>query len=153
MTHEYTVLFGGTVMAGGGGSHATAIAWAGDTVIAIGNDADVRAISRGDSHFFDLAGAWVLPFGDVPDASWPTNATWQANLELPSDTVLDVGGRADLVVVEPSAGNELGTIEVAGLGDRRQTLIAVVRRGQVVAGALPGAAGAGHLDPEHLPGS
>lgn len=61
MTHEYTIATGGTVLASAesGGRRATAIAWAADTVLAVGTDAEMRALSRGDSTFLDLAGATV----------------------------------------------------------------------------------------------
>lgn len=56
MTHEYTLLTGGTVIRGPGLADATAIAWAMATVLAVGSDEEVHAISRGDSHVLDLAG-------------------------------------------------------------------------------------------------
>jgi hypothetical protein len=59
MAHEYTILVGGVVIRGGGAPDATAIAWAEDTVLAVGADDAVRAISRGDSRFVDLAWACV----------------------------------------------------------------------------------------------
>ena len=62
MTHEYTVLIGGVVLTGGDGpAAATAIAWAADTILAIGDDEAVRSISRGNSRFVDLGGACVVP--------------------------------------------------------------------------------------------
>lgn len=79
MTHLYTLLTGGTVLPGGDAPTATAIAWAGDTVLAVGSDQTVRAISRGDSHAFDLAGAFVVPLGEG---------------------TLEIGGRADLAVLD-----------------------------------------------------
>jgi len=88
MTHEYTLLVGGTILAGGSAPPATGIAWAGDTVLAVGPQAEVRAISRGDSHFVDLGGAFVIPLGEGNEPAWPTLAT------------LEVGGRADLAVLD-----------------------------------------------------
>ena len=79
MTHKYTLLVDAVVLPGGGAPDATAIAWAEDTVIAIGNSEDVASISRGDSHVFTLAGATVVPR---------------------DGGVLEVGGPADLEVVE-----------------------------------------------------
>jgi predicted amidohydrolase YtcJ len=76
VTHEYTLLVGGTVIAGGSAPDAEAIAWAADTILALGSEAEVRAISRGDSHVLDLEGAFVV------------------GLEAP----LEVGGPADLAV-------------------------------------------------------
>jgi len=78
VTHEYTILFGGTVIPGGDVPDATAISYALDTVLFLGSDADVRSISRGDSHFIDLHGAFVVPAGDV----------------------IEVGGPADFVVLD-----------------------------------------------------
>jgi len=80
MTHEYTILFGGVVLPGGEAPPATAIAWAEDTVLAVGSDTAVRSISRGDSRFVDLHGARVEPAED--------------------GAVLEPGSRADLVVLE-----------------------------------------------------
>lgn len=76
MTHEYTILLGGTVISGGGAPDATAIAWAHDTVLLVGSDEDVRAISRGDSHFIDLVGRFVVPLGE------PLGAGSQADLAV-----------------------------------------------------------------------
>jgi predicted amidohydrolase YtcJ len=54
-------MVGGIVRPGGGTPAATALAYAHDTVLAVGTDAEVRAISRGDSHVVDLAGRSILP--------------------------------------------------------------------------------------------
>jgi predicted amidohydrolase YtcJ len=78
VTHEYTILLGGTVIPGGGAPDATAIAWAHDSVLLVGSDESVRAISRGDSHFVDLGGRFVVPLG----------------------APLGVGSQADLAVLE-----------------------------------------------------
>jgi hypothetical protein len=63
VTHEYTILTGGVILGGAATGHASAIAWAAGTVLAVGDDAAVRAVSRGDSHFADLRGAMVQPLG------------------------------------------------------------------------------------------
>ncbi len=112
MTHEYTVLTGGLVLPGSDVRETTAIAWAGDTILAVGNDATVRAISRGDSHFVDLRGATVIPLAAGAEAAWPTDAT------------LEVGGPAELAVLTHDPRR--ASFEVR----------AVVRAGQVVEGAL-----------------
>lgn len=66
MTHEYTILVGGLLLgASDARSPATAIAWAADTVLAVGGDAAVLAISRGDSKVVDLRGALIRPV-DAP---------------------------------------------------------------------------------------
>ena len=112
MTHEYTLLTGGTVIPGGGAPDAHAIAWAGDTLLAIGSDTGVRGISRGDSHFLDLQGATVIPLALDADPAWPT------------DAVLEVGGPADMAVLA---------------GDPRRAplrVTAIIRAGRVVDGSL-----------------
>jgi hypothetical protein len=116
VTHEYTILLGGRVhatpsMPGAGGParaswqapRPTAIAWADDTVLAVGSDAAVRSISRGDSRFIDLHGAHVVPLAET----------------------LEPGAPADFEI--RAAGPASGTLRV----------VAVVRAGQVVDGALP----------------
>jgi len=87
VTHHYTLLIQGTVISGRDEPDVSAIAWAGDTVIALGSDDDVRATSRGDSHVIDLMGACVVPLGAGPEAYWPPHGA------------LEVGGRADLAVL------------------------------------------------------
>jgi 1-aminocyclopropane-1-carboxylate deaminase len=61
MTHEYLIATGGTITTTPAASlaSATAIAWAADTVLVVGTDREMRALSRGDSIFVDLAGATV----------------------------------------------------------------------------------------------
>jgi predicted amidohydrolase YtcJ len=56
MTHEYTLFVNGRVLTMAGASHAdpignraTAVAIAGDRILAVGTDDDARAISGGDS--------------------------------------------------------------------------------------------------------
>jgi predicted amidohydrolase YtcJ len=78
VTHEYVILTGGIVLPDGadaprGRHRATAIAWAEDTILAIGSDAAVRAVSRGDSHFSDLRGAFVVPVRGRLEAGGPAD--------------------------------------------------------------------------------
>lgn len=62
VTHEYTILHGGTILSGAAGTPAaTAIAYAHGIVLAVGDDASVRSTSRGDSTFVDLEGLVVVP--------------------------------------------------------------------------------------------
>lgn len=103
MTHEYVLLTGGCILRGAGraGAGASAIAWAHGTILAIGSDAEVRAISRGDSRFVELAGAIVAP--------------------EPEGGTLEVGGPADLVVSD-AAGSVVarvsgGRLVFGSLGD------------------------------------
>jgi hypothetical protein len=71
MTHEYVIALNGRVEPDLSGSgEATAIGWAADAVLAVGPDAIVRAISRGDSTFLDLQGCVVTPLPlDLQDAA------------------------------------------------------------------------------------
>jgi hypothetical protein len=67
VTHEYVIGLRGIVgPSAPAAGEATAIAWAADRVLAVGADADVRSISRGDSIFLDLAGCTVTPLPDDP---------------------------------------------------------------------------------------
>jgi hypothetical protein len=126
VTHRYTLLVRGMVIPGHDEPAVSAVAWAEDTVIALGSDDDVRGVSRGDSHVVDLGGAVVVPLGDGLDAWWPVDAT------------LEVGGRADLAIV---AGDPR---RAAGAAGRRLSTVAVVRGGRVVSGRLPGRGASGH---------
>lgn len=74
MTHEYNIGLGGRIETAAGGpggdtATATAIAWAADRVLAVGPDDVVRAISRGDSTFFDLAGSIVTALPADPSGA------------------------------------------------------------------------------------
>lgn len=111
MTHEYTILFGGVVIPGGDAPAVTAIAWAADTILAVGTDDAVRAISRGDSRFVDLAGARVVP----------------------ADDALEVGGPANLLVLDAADPR----LQADGGEAARIGALAIIRRGEVVEGALP----------------
>ena len=87
MTHEYTILTGATVLPGSGRDPCEAIAWAEGTVLALGSEAEVRAISRGDSHLIAYPGAFVVPLGEV----------------------LEIGGPADLMVLAGDPRSDPGT--------------------------------------------
>ena len=128
MTHLYTLLLGGKVITGRDEPDVSAIAWAADTVIALGCDDDVRAASRGDSQIIDLGGATVVALDEGTDARWPPHA------------ILEIGGRADLAVLEsdPRQGDSQPR--------RRLPAIALVHGGIVVVGRLPGADAAPNHD-------
>jgi predicted amidohydrolase YtcJ len=78
MTHEYTLLLGAIVLPGGGQPPCEALAWAAGTILALGTEAEIQAISRGDSVVLAFPGAFVAPL----------------------DEPLDVGTAADLLVYE-----------------------------------------------------
>ena len=80
MTHHYTILHGGTVLtldgalptdaasraAGSGvpdaaGRRATALCYAHDRILAVGDDAEILALAGPDSVVVDLRGRAVLP--------------------------------------------------------------------------------------------
>jgi predicted amidohydrolase YtcJ len=138
VTHEYTLLIGGTVITGGDGPDATAIAWAEDTILAVGTDDEVRAISRGDSHLVDLQGAFVVPLARDADAGGASVGSGEA--------VLEVGARADMAVLardpRPGPGEDAKAAP--------EPPLARIRGGRVVAGRLPGHHGWDHgEDPRH----
>jgi len=124
VTHEYTILHGGLVLPGAAVQGAQAIAWAADAVLAIGTDEEVRAISRGDSRFVDLAGRVVIPLAPHVPPSWPAPAT------------LEVGGPASLAILEtdPRGGANHASLLKP---------VAVVRNGRLVSGSYPGRAEGG----------
>jgi len=128
VTHEYTLLVGGVVISGGDGPDATAIAWAEDTILAIGPEEEVRAISRGDSHLVDLRGAFVVPLALDGDAGWNSTGS------------LEVGGRADLAVFRFDPRPPMGD----GAEAQAVEPLALVHGGRVVAGSLPGVHGHDH---------
>ena len=130
MSHRYTLLVSGTILPGGGAPDVTALAWAADTILAVGSDAAIAGISRGDSHVVDLGGAFVVPLDPSGDPRWPSVA------------ILEVGGPADLAVLD----HDPRALDARAPGTL--ATLAVVRGGRVVAGRLPGTAHPGH-DPDH----
>lgn len=119
MTHRYTLLVGGTILPGPGQADCSAIAWAEGTLLALGTDAQVRALSRGDSELRDLRGAYVVPVGAADRVEWPPSTT------------LEVGGPADLAIL--TADPRVGAGRAGGL-DLGAT---IVRGGHAVLGSLP----------------
>ena len=114
MTHEYTLLVGAVVLPGADEPEAAAIAWAHGTVLAIGSEAEVSAISRGDSHVLDATGGYVVPIDEDGVVRWPSTAR------------IEVGGTADLAVLESDPRLDGG----APLPSVR----AILRGGHVVSG-------------------
>lgn len=127
MTHEYVILVGGRVeprhgepAAGRPGDVATALAWAGDRVLAVGSDEIVCAISRGDSTFLDLGGCVVTPLpadlararallhGAPPSPDAATDMGPGARLLaaglISSQMILEPGAAADMAIWEALAG-------------------------------------------------
>ena len=130
MTHRYAILGGGLVIPGRDGPDASAVAWAEDTIIALGSDDDVAGISRGDSHVVDLAGRCVVPLDAGGGASWPAEAR------------IEVGGSANLAVLESDPR------DAAAAPGRALRTVALIRSGRLVAGRLPGGLG-GHPTDGH----
>jgi hypothetical protein len=138
VTHEYVIASGGRIVPGREGD--TAIAWAADHVLAVGEDDVVRAMSRGDSTFLDLAGCLVtaLP-GDPRQAdALVSGLVLEAEADgdpvallartglLDRDAILGPGSPADLAFwdIPPTEGQE------GGRGAVR--LVAVLRAGAFV---------------------
>ncbi len=147
MTHEYVIGLRGVVLTAvqGAGTPAgpspTAVAWAADRVLAVGTDEAVRAISRGDSTFLDLAGGAVMPLpSDVAAAERlvraavaegrpfdPVRLLVDAGL-LATDAAIEVGAPADLAFWTADPGAVPAT-DAATL-----TIIAIVRAGHFTDG-------------------
>jgi predicted amidohydrolase YtcJ len=101
MTHEYTVATGGHILGSGQRSPATALAWAEHIVLAVGDDREVRAVSRGDSTFLDLAGRAVSAGTDAAAATRQLrDAVARGRTAAIADLVgvLEPGSTADLLI-------------------------------------------------------
>lgn len=109
MTHEYTLLLGATVLPGGGAPACGALAWAAGTILAVGSEAEVRAISRGDSCVMEARGRFVVPLG----------------------APLEIGAAADMLVLEGDPRLPGDPRLHAGPAQ-----VAVIRGGHVVEGSL-----------------
>jgi predicted amidohydrolase YtcJ len=134
VTHEYTLLVGATVILGDGQPDAQAIAWAAGTILAIGGEDAVRAISRGDSHVVELDSAWVVPLGFAASVGLDIQRGPDAGAGSPAEATLEVGGPADLAVLDrdPRIAAVVGPVRTP------IRVLALVRGGRVVAGELPG---------------
>jgi hypothetical protein len=76
VTHEYTLLLDATVLPGGPGGDqppCEAIAWAGDTILALGSTDEVTAISRGDSHVVRYPNGFVVPVAGTLEVGGPAD--------------------------------------------------------------------------------
>ena len=117
MTHEYTILANGVVeghreavsalptMTATAEARATAVAYAGGVVLAVGTDAEVRAISRGDSRLIDLEGRRVIPLAHAATLAWPPSCDRDGLDRLAMLAIrgspaneLDIGSPADFAV-------------------------------------------------------
>jgi RNA polymerase sigma-70 factor (ECF subfamily) len=116
VTHEYTLLVGGTILAGLDQPPVSAMAWAAGTVIALGTEEQIRGISRGDSDVLPLHGAFVVPIDPAGGVGWPPMGQ------------LEIGSAADLAIL--AADPRLTTEE-----PRRP--VAVIRGGHLIEGRLP----------------
>lgn len=157
MTHEYVIALGGRVLCadGGGEPVPTAIAWAANSILAVGSDDAVTSISRGDSVFLDLAGCAVTPAPSDPDAAErlllaavgagrPFDLC-QLLVEagfVERDVRLDPGARCDLAIWSADPRAVPSDMAVA------LRLVAVVRAGAFTVGDQH----RGPLDPVMAPG-
>lgn len=132
MTHLYTILTGGLVLPARDRPAVSAIAWAGDTLIGLGSDDEMRRLSRGDSTFVALDGASVVPL-----------ALDSVDFARPGDATLEVGGRANLAILERDPREE------GFVPGRANPVLAVIRDGVVVSGGLPGAVAGPGVDEDH----
>jgi len=132
VTHEYVIGLNGIIAAvPAGDGPATAIAWAADRVLAVGPDAAVRAISRGDSIFIDLAGCTVTPLPDDPARA--VRVLEAARIDAADATAL-VDALADAGLLSEGARLEPGSpADVACWAGNPARLLATV-----VAGAFTG---------------
>lgn len=115
MTHEYTLLVGGTILTGRGQPPVRSMAWAAGTVIALGTEDEIRGISRGDSAVLELHGAFVAPLDPNGAFDWPPRVD------------LEIGGSADVAILN----------EDPRTARARRRPVALIRGGHVVEGSLP----------------
>ena len=145
MTHEYLIATGGTIGSPGArlDDHiATAIGWAADHVLAVGPDAVVRAISRGDSTFLDLGGCIVtaLPADLARAEAVMAEAIASSSSVIDVQTLLiDAGLLTADDTLEPGSPADLAFWDVgprSGNADPRSPsgLVAVVHKGAFTEG-------------------
>jgi hypothetical protein len=141
VTHEYVIAVNGAIRpaASGHGTGATSIGWAADAVLAVGSDAEVASISRGDSTFLDLDGSIVTALPVDIDAAIAASREPDPDIFgllvrrdlLGEDAVLEPGSVANLAFWRPRSAADTSNEEVeVGLARLRAT----VRGGTFTAG-------------------
>ena len=128
MTHEYVIALHGHIEPDpGGGSEETALAWAAESVIAVGPDDVVRAISRGDSTFLDLCGCVVTPLPEAPSHADSLVREEKATGADVARLLVESGLLSAEASLEPGAPADLAFWDDSGL-------IAIVRGGHFTDG-------------------
>lgn len=128
MTHEYVIALNGHIEPDpGGDSEETALAWAADSVLAVGPDEVVRAISRGDSTFLDLAGCLVTPLPDAPSQADSLIREKRAEGAEVARLLVESGLLSSEASLEPGAPADLAFWDHSGL-------VAIVRAGHFTDG-------------------
>jgi hypothetical protein len=127
MTHEYVIGLGGRIEpAADQHAPATAIGWAADSILAVGPNANVRAISRGDSTFLDLEGCHVTA---LPDDLEAAISAARSEMTRSSDQ-RDVGERLiSAGLLSPASMLETGSPADLAFWDDAGALLAVTRAG------------------------
>ena len=123
MTHEYIIATNGRVEPSTlDEGEATAVCWAADAVIAVGPDAVVRAVSRGDSTFLDLCGCLVTPLPEAPSHADSLVREERATSANIAQLLVESGLLLADVTLEPGAPADLAFWDETGL-------VAIVRGG------------------------
>ncbi len=143
MTHEYVIATGGIVLGAPqtGGRIPTAVGWAADRILAVGSDAVVTAISRGDSTFIDVEGCAIGPAPNDPAAAERLIRSL-VKAGRPFGTIEALGGAGLLETVEPleaGAPADLAFWDAVPETSPRASgstlrIVAVVRRGAFTEG-------------------
>ena len=128
MTHEYVIALNGHIEPDpGGDSEETAVAWAGSSVLAVGPDDVVRAISRGDSTFLDLCGCIVTPLPEAPSHADSLIREQHAVGADVARLLVESGLLSAEASLEPGAAADLAFWDESGL-------VAIVREGHFTTG-------------------
>jgi len=124
MTHEYVIATNGRIEPSTlEEDEATALCWAGETIIAVGPDEVVRAISRGDSTFLDLCGCLVTPLPEAPSHADSLVREERATGPDVARLLVEAGLLPAEVTLEPGAPSDLAFWDETGL-------VAIVRDGR-----------------------